>query len=67
MKSSFWVVFMARVVIALFSPREPLNRALALRVANLDYARSWLGDAAGRNFDHRLRFSTGVVLRVGTW
>jgi hypothetical protein len=44
-----------------------LNRALALRVANLDYTRSWLGDINGRNFDHGLRFSTGLVLRVGTW
>jgi hypothetical protein len=44
-----------------------LNRALALRVANLDYTRSWLGNLNGRNFDHGLRFSTGIVLRVGTW
>jgi hypothetical protein len=44
-----------------------LNRALALRVANLDYTRSWLGSLNGRNFDHGLRFSTGLVLRVGTW
>lgn len=44
-----------------------LNRALALRVAGLDYTRSWLGDMNGRNFDHGFRLSTGVVLRVGTW
>jgi hypothetical protein len=44
-----------------------LNRALALRVANLDYTRSWLGDLNGRNFDHGLRLSTGIVLRIGTW
>ena len=44
-----------------------LNRALALRVANLDYTRSWLGDLNGRNFDHGLRLSTGLVLRIGTW
>lgn len=44
-----------------------LNRALAVRVANLDYTRSWLGDLNGRNFDHGFRFSTGLVLRVGTW
>lgn len=44
-----------------------LNRALALRVANVDYMRSWLGNLNGTNFDHALRFSTGLVLRVGTW
>jgi len=44
-----------------------LNRALALRVANLDYTRSWLGNLNGRNFDHGLRLSTGIVLRIGTW
>jgi hypothetical protein len=43
------------------------NRALALRVANLEYTRSWLGDLNGTNFDRGLRFSTGLVLRVGTW
>jgi hypothetical protein len=44
-----------------------LNRALAVRVANLDYTRSWLGTLNGTNFDHGLRFSAGLVLRVGTW
>lgn len=44
-----------------------LNRALAVRVANLDYTRSWLGSLNGTNFDHGLRFSTGIVLRIGTW
>lgn len=44
-----------------------LNRALALRVANVDYTRSWLGTINGSNFDHGLRLSTGLVLRIGTW
>jgi hypothetical protein len=44
-----------------------LNRALALRVANIDYTRSWLGNLNGRNFDQGFRISTGLVLRVGTW
>jgi hypothetical protein len=44
-----------------------LNRAFALRVANLDYTRSRLGTLNGKNFDHGLRFSAGLVLRVGTW
>jgi hypothetical protein len=44
-----------------------LNRALALRIANIDYTRSWLDSLHGTNFDHGLRLSSGVVLRVGTW
>jgi hypothetical protein len=44
-----------------------LTRALALRVASLDYARSWLGDLNGGNSDRGLRFSTSLVLRVGSW
>jgi hypothetical protein len=44
-----------------------LNRALAVRVAGIDYTRSWLGDMNGRHFDRGLSFSTGLVLRVGTW
>ena len=44
-----------------------LNRALALHVANLDYTRSWLGTLNGTNFDRGLRFSAGLILRVGTW
>ena len=44
-----------------------INRGLALRVANLEYVRSWLGNLNGRNFDRSVRFSAGLVLRVGTW
>jgi len=38
-----------------------------MRVANLDCTHSWLGDLNGRNFDQGFRFSTGIVLRLGTW
>lgn len=44
-----------------------LNRALALRVANLEYVHSCLGNMNGTHFDHSVRFSTGLVLRVGSW
>jgi hypothetical protein len=44
-----------------------LNRALAVRVAGIDYTRSWLGDINGRRFDQGLALSTGLVLRIGTW
>ena len=44
-----------------------INQGLAVRVANLEYMRSWLGTLNGRNFDRSMRFSVGLVLRVGTW
>jgi hypothetical protein len=44
-----------------------LNRALAFRVANFDYIRSWLHPINGYEFNQGYRLSTGLVLRVGTW
>jgi hypothetical protein len=44
-----------------------LNRGIALRIANLEYLRSWLGVMGGNNFNRGLRFSAGLVLRVGSW
>ena len=44
-----------------------VNRGLAVRIANLEYTRSWLGKMNGADFDHGVRFSTGLVLRIGTW
>lgn len=44
-----------------------LYSGLALRVANLDYVRSWLAPVNGIDFNRGVRFTTGVVLRVGTW
>lgn len=44
-----------------------LHPGVALRLANLDYVRSWLAEVNQTNFNHGLRFSAGVVLRLGTW
>ena len=44
-----------------------INRALAVRVANLEYLRSWVGNVNGNNFDRGLRLTTGLVLRLGNW
>jgi hypothetical protein len=44
-----------------------LNSAIALRVANLDYMYSWLHPVAGIDYDQGVRFTTGIVLRIGTW
>ncbi|HEY7098589.1 MAG TPA: hypothetical protein VH437_17815 [Terriglobales bacterium] len=44
-----------------------MTPALALRVANVDYLRSWAGPVNGYDFSQGLRVSTGLVLRIGTW
>jgi hypothetical protein len=46
-----------------------LNPALALRLASIEYARSWAGAsvADGRTYHQGLQLSTGVILRMGTW
>ena len=44
-----------------------VNRALAIRLANVEYVRSWLGHLNGTDFDHGVRFSLGLDLRIGTW
>jgi hypothetical protein len=48
-----------------------LNPALALRVASIEYARSWAGTpgsaADSRTYQRGLQLSTGVILRIGTW
>lgn len=44
-----------------------LYSGLALRVANLDYVHSWLAPVNGVDFNQGVRFTTGVVLRLGTW
>ena len=44
-----------------------LNRALALRVANLEYTHSWLPVVDQIHGSDGLRFSAGLVLRIGTW
>jgi hypothetical protein len=44
-----------------------LNRALALRLANVEYVRSWLDPINGYDLNQGYRVSTGLVLRMGTW
>ncbi|MBI5084640.1 MAG: hypothetical protein HZB13_08590 [Acidobacteria bacterium] len=44
-----------------------LNPAIALRLASLEYRRSWLPPVNGMDFEHGLAFKTSVVLRMGTW
>ena len=44
-----------------------LNNALAFRVAGLEYSRSTLRSLGGMSYQRGLQFSTGMVLRLGTW
>lgn len=44
-----------------------LNRALAFRVASLEYSYARTSRLALMNFSNSLQVTTGVVLRIGTW
>lgn len=44
-----------------------LNSALTLRVASLEYSHSWRNELNGINYRHSLQFTSGLVLRMGTW
>ncbi len=44
-----------------------INNALAFRVASLDYSHSWNNELNGINYSNGLQFTTGLVLRMGTW
>lgn len=43
------------------------NNALALRLANLEYAHQWVGDINGLNYRNSVQVSGGLILRMGTW
>ncbi len=44
-----------------------LNNALSYRVVNLEYSHSWTDELNGINYRNGLQFTTGLVLRMGTW
>ena len=44
-----------------------LNNALSYRVANLEYSHSWTKELNGIKYQNGLQFTTGLVLRMGTW
>ena len=44
-----------------------VNRALALRVVNLEYTHSWLPDVDQIHASQAVRFTSGLTLRIGTW
>jgi hypothetical protein len=44
-----------------------LNAAIALRLASLDYTHSHVSALGGNHYRSELRFTSGLVLRFGTW
>lgn len=44
-----------------------VNGALAIRVASLEYLRTTAGPVNRASFNNGLQFTTGVILRLGTW
>jgi hypothetical protein len=44
-----------------------VHPSMAVRVASFDYVRSWLNEVNQTNFNRGLRFTSGVVLRLGAW
>jgi hypothetical protein len=44
-----------------------LHPALTLRVADLSYRRAWTAPLWGREYSGGLQWSSGLVLRMGTW
>jgi len=44
-----------------------LNPALALRLGRFEYIRIWVSNPSGPGSNSNFEFSTGVVLRMGTW
>jgi len=43
------------------------HRAVAFRIAGLDYVQAWNNTLNRIDYGRGLRFSTGITLRVGTW
>ena len=44
-----------------------LNRALAIRVADLTYRYAWIDPLFGRSYSNGLMLNSGLILRLGTW
>jgi hypothetical protein len=44
-----------------------VNRALAWRVANLEYTHTWISRMDQINASQGIKFTSGLILRIGTW
>jgi hypothetical protein len=43
-----------------------INRAIGLRLAGVDYLHSWISTMNGSDFRNGIRFSTGLIVSVGS-
>jgi hypothetical protein len=44
-----------------------INPALQVKVASLDYRRSWVSPMDGRSYGNSMSLTSGLVLRIGSW
>jgi len=44
-----------------------LTDAVAVRLAKLDYAHSWVSNLGAVSYANDVHFTTGIVIRLGTW
>jgi hypothetical protein len=44
-----------------------VNRALAWRVANLEYTHTWISRVDQIDPSQGIKFTSGLILRIGTW
>jgi hypothetical protein len=44
-----------------------VSNAIALRLGNFDYVRSWTSPLNQISYQHTLQFTSGLVIRMGTW
>ena len=43
------------------------NNAISIKVADISYRHSWTNALWGRDYSNSLKFTSGLVLRMGTW
>ena len=44
-----------------------VNNAISIKVADISYRHSWTNALWGRDYSNSLKFTSGLVLRMGTW
>ena len=44
-----------------------VNPGMSLRLASLEYRKSWLPTVNGKDYNNGLAFNVGMVVRMGTW
>ena len=44
-----------------------VNSAIAIKVATVDYTKSWVTPLNGSDFSNGLQITAGLVVKMGTW